>query len=152
MGSYLYMDMLLTQEFICFWKASANIIFLNWTLFYMCQGHSPFKEGLWEILCNEFELGFLYVGFPYEGRSMPLGSLPGALLYWRPGVSGLGASTVSWGGYPNGQREGLQLNRICLLSAALGAYLTSLSLSFFICKVWIIAPPSEHCCEVFVHI
>lgn len=33
----------------------------------MCQGHSPFKMGLWEILGNEFEFGFLYVGFLYKG-------------------------------------------------------------------------------------
>lgn len=43
-----------------------NIVFLNWILFCMCQGHSSFKEGPWRILCNEFEFEFSYIRFSYK--------------------------------------------------------------------------------------
>lgn len=43
-----------------------NIVFLNWILFCMCQGHSSFKEGPWGILCNEFEFEFSYIRFSYK--------------------------------------------------------------------------------------
>ena len=37
----------------------------------MCQGHSPFKEGLWETLCNEFELGSYMLDFLIRDQACP---------------------------------------------------------------------------------
>ena len=37
----------------------------------MCQGHSTFKEGLWETLCNEFELGFYMWDFLMRDQACP---------------------------------------------------------------------------------
>lgn len=69
MGSYLYTDML-TQGIHLFLKSFSKHHLSKLNSIYICQGHSPFKEGLWEILCNEIELGFNMLDF-YKGPSMP---------------------------------------------------------------------------------